>query len=139
MNQSVELKNVLLHLYESLSSGDIVAIEHLFSHQDGVLAIGTDPNEWWAGYDTIDRVFKAQLPEMGGNVKIKAGELNAFVEGTAGWTADSATMQLPNGQGIPIRLTAVFHREGEEWKIVQYHASIGVLNAEVLGKELTVK
>lgn len=49
MNPSVELKNALLRLYASESSGDMSAIEHLFSHQDGVLAIGTDPNERWVG------------------------------------------------------------------------------------------
>jgi ketosteroid isomerase-like protein len=139
MNPSVELKNAMLRFIESFSSGDVSTIEHLFSHQDGVLALGTDPSEWWAGYDTITRVFKAQLQEMGGNVKLKVGELDAFVEGTVGWAASSARWQLPKGQEIPIRLTAVFHQEDKEWKIVQNHASIGVPNTETLGKELTIK
>ena len=42
MNQSSELKNVVLHFYEGLSKGDLSVIEHLFSRQKGVLAIGTD-------------------------------------------------------------------------------------------------
>jgi hypothetical protein len=139
MNTSVELKNAMLRFIESFSSGDVSTIEHLFSHQDGVLALGTDPSEWWAGYDTITRVHKAQLQEMGGNIKIKVGELNAFVEGTVGWAASSARFQLPKGQETPIRLTAVLHQEDKEWKIVQYHVSIGVPNIEAIGKELTTK
>ncbi len=114
------------------------AIESLLSRQSGVLAIGTDPNEWWAGYDMIARVFKAQLQEMGG-IQIKAGELNAFVEGTVGWVAGRPRFQLPNGQEVAFRVTAVFHKEDGEWKNVQQHTSIGVPNEEAVGKELTTK
>jgi len=136
MNPSVELKNVMLRLYESESAGDVSAMGHLISRQDGVVRIGTDPNEWWAGYDTIFRVHKAQWQEMGG-VQLKSGELSAFVEGKVGWVADRAKIQLPNGQEIPIRVTTVFHQEDGEWKIVQHHVSVGVSNAEVVGTELT--
>lgn len=114
------------------------AVERLFSRQSGVLAIGSDPNEWWAGYDTIARVFKAQLQEMGG-IQIKAGELNAFVEGTVGWVADRPTVRLPKGQEMTFRGTAVFHKEDEEWKIVHLHHSIGVPNEEAVGKGLTTR
>jgi ketosteroid isomerase-like protein len=91
-----------------------------------------------AGYDTITRVFKTQLQEMGG-IQVKAGDLNAFVEGNVGWVADRPTLRLPNGQAMPSRGTAVFHKEDGEWKIVQYHASIGVSNVEAVGKELTTR
>jgi len=45
MKSSDELKNVMLHLYESLSTGDMSAIERLYSHAKDVLVIGTDPGE----------------------------------------------------------------------------------------------
>ena len=38
---------------------------------------------------------------------------------------------------IPLRITAVFARENGEWKIAQWHASIGVSNAEAFGEDLT--
>lgn len=138
MNPSVELKNVMLRLYESMTAGDVSAVERLFSRQSGVLAIGTDPNEWWADYEAIVRVHKAQYQEMGG-VQIRAGELNAFVEGTVGWVADRPTIRLPNGQEMTFRETAVLHQEDGEWKIVQHHVSIGVSNVEAIGKELTTR
>jgi ketosteroid isomerase-like protein len=138
MNPSVELKNAVLRFYESMTSGDVKAVERLFSRQSGVLAIGTDPNEWWEGHDTIAQMFKAQLQEMGG-IQIKAGELNAFVEGTVGWVADRPTLRLPNGQEMTFRKTTVFHKEDGEWKIVQYHLSMGVSNVEAIGKDLTTR
>lgn len=138
MNPSAELKNVVLRLYESMTKGDVSAFERLFSRQSGVIAIGTDPNEWWADYETIVRVHKAQFQEIGG-IQIRAGELNAFVEGTVGWVADRPILRLPNGQEMTFRETTVFHKEDGEWKIVQFHVSIGMPNEEAVGKELTTR
>ena len=133
MNPSDEVKNAVLRLYESMSIGDVSAIERLFSHQSGILTIGSDPNEWWAGYDTIDRVFKAQF--QGGTAKpILASDLNAFAEGTVGWASERRTSRLPNGKEITIRETFVFHQEEGEWKIVQLHVSLGIPNTDVFGK-----
>lgn len=133
MNPSVELKNVMLRLYESMSSGDVSAIERLISRQSGVLVIGTDPDEWWAGYDTIVGAFKAQMQGMSG-IRVEVGELSAFVEGTVGWGAGCPTFRLPNGQAITVRETTTFHLEDGEWKIVQLHHSLGVSNEETIGK-----
>ncbi|MEW6665322.1 MAG: nuclear transport factor 2 family protein [Thermodesulfobacteriota bacterium] len=138
MNRSVEVRNAMLRLYDSMTSGDVSAVERLFSRQSGVLAIGTDPNEWWAEYETIVRVHKAQLQEMGA-IEIKAGQLNAFAEGTVGWVADRPTLRLPNGQEMTFRMTTVFHKEDGEWKIVQQHVSIGLSNVDAIGKELTTR
>ena len=65
--------------------------------------------------------------------------MSAFIEGTVGWVGDRATIQLPNGHILPIRVTSVFHQEDGVWKIVQHHVSIGVPNPEAIGKEFTVK
>lgn len=136
MEPSVELKNVRLRFYESESVGDGSALEHLISRHEGVVAIGTDPNEWWAGYDTIHRVPEAQFQEMG-DARLQVGELSAFAEGSVGWVAARPKIVLPNGQKIPIRVTTVFHQEDGAWKIVQHHVSMGVSNVEAIGLELT--
>ncbi len=138
MKPSAELTNVMLRLYESMTSGDAGALERLFSRQSGVLVIGTDPNEWWAGYETYARLFRAQLREMAG-IRIEAGEIVAFVEGTVGWVADRPKIRLPNGQETTFRQTSVLHQENGEWKIVLHHTSIGVPNVEAVGKELTTR
>lgn len=138
MDPSAEIKNAVLHLYECVSSGDATAVERLFSRSSGVLAIGSDPGEWWADHDTIAQAFKAQFPEMGAP-QIKAGELNAFVEGTVGWTSDRRTIRLADGKQIVVRETCIFHKEEGEWKIVQLHASLAIPNEETFAKETAVK
>ena len=37
-----------------------------------------------------------------------------------------------------LRITATLARRSGGWKIVQFHASAGAANEEILGKELTV-
>jgi hypothetical protein len=133
------LKNIMLRLYESELSGNVYTLDSLFSRREDILAIGTDPDEWRGGYTTIDRGHKAQFQEMG-KFQIKAvNELTAFVEGTVGWAADKAEIQLPNGLEIPVRVTTIFHEEGVEWEIVQHQISVGVPNEYAIGKELTIK
>ena len=130
MERSVELKKIVLGLYESMSKGDVSAIEDIFSRQVGVLGIGSDPNEWWADYDAIVGAFKAQLQEMS-TKQIQTGDIEAFVEGSVGWAYERRTFKA--GKEWSLRHTFVFHKEDEKWKIVQLHVSFGMPNTEVLG------
>ncbi len=132
MNQSTEVGNAVLRLYETMATGDVSAIERIFSRQSGVLAIGSDPDEWWAGHDTIVEAFKVQLQGTGTR-KVEPGDLSAFVEGTVGWAADRRIMRLASGREITVRETMLFHQEDGEWKLVQFHASVAVPNAELAG------
>jgi hypothetical protein len=126
MKQSDELRDLVLQWYEGISSGDIVSTtENMFSRQDGVLSIGTDPNEWWEGYGDIIESRKQSV------FQVEAGDPKAYCEGTVGWIADRITFKGSDGTKVPFRLTAVFHKENGEWKIVQQHVSIGVPNEEL--------
>ena len=137
MQQSTELRNLVLSAYDGMASGDVTFYDRHLSRWDGVLIIGSDPNEWWAGYDTINEVYKAQLREMGG-ISVIGSDPQAYSMGEVGWVADRPRFRLPDGTEIPIRSTIVFVKEAGEWKIVQQHISIGISNAEVVGQELTV-
>jgi ketosteroid isomerase-like protein len=53
--------------------------------------------------------------------------------GDAGWFADRPVLVTPDGHFIPCRLTGVWRREGDEWKLIQSHASSGVPNAQAFG------
>ena len=138
MEQSSELKALMLQAYKALAKGDPSFFERYVSQADGMLAIGTDPNEWWAGKVTFIKVLKAQLEEAGGFALIANG-LQAYSEESVGWAADRPKMRLPDGTDIPLRLTMVFHKENNDWKIVQWHISAGVSNEDVLGKALTTQ
>ena len=135
MEQSNELEELYLQSCEAISGGDYSFFERCFSQKDGVLAIGTDPTEWWSGYATITRVFKDQLEETGG-FQLLADTPEAYFDGYIGWVAGRPTLKLPDGTEIPVRLTAVFQKEQNEWKIVQWHFSSGISNDNLIGETL---
>jgi adenylate cyclase len=136
MQRSPELLELLTTFYRAAKASDLRAIESLISHSGSALIIGTDPQEWWSGYDDIRRVFIAQTEEMGG-LPISAGDPVAYAEGTMGWIADRSTLTLPDGN-MEVRVSFVAHQEDGTWKLVHGHISIGVPNEEALGQELTV-
>ena len=138
MEPSNELKELYLQSCKAQSSGDYSFFERYFSKKEGVLAIGTDPTEWWAGYDTIIRVFKAQLKETGG-FQILADTPQAYRDGSIGWVAGRPTLKLPDGTEMQVRLTAVFRKEQDDWKIVQWHVSTGISNEDLIGETLTTR
>lgn len=110
--------------------------ERLFSYQEVLLAIGTDPTEWWEGFESIIRAYRATA-SMGG-LEIKVDDLQAYSEGTVGWAADRVVLEMPNGVHVPLRHTFVLHQENGKWKIVHAHYSIGVTN-EAIGYEANLE
>ena len=138
MEPSSDLKELYFRSCEAMSSGDFSFFERHFSQKNGVLAIGTDPSEWWTGYDTITRVFKVQLKEAGG-FQILANIPQAYKDGSIGWIAGRPTLKLPDGKEMPLRLTAVFQKEQNGWKIVQWHFSAGISNEGLIGETLTTQ
>jgi ketosteroid isomerase-like protein len=135
MNQTVELENLVRRSYDAVSNGDVTFFERYLSCKDGVLYIGTDPQEWVTGYGPINRIYQAQAQEMG-SITIEAGDLQAYSSGDSGWVADRPTFRLPDGTAVLVRSTTVFAKEDGEWKVTHMHVSIGVPNQDVVGREL---
>ena len=140
LKQSSELRDLVLRLYQAFEWGELDVALGLMSREPGVLSIGTDPDEWWDTYATLEHVYQAQLGEMRDvGIRFQPGDPQCYAEGSVGWCADQARIVLPDDTVQPIRMTLVFHREGGDWKIVQAHASLGVRNVEALGTELTTE
>ncbi len=138
MESSNELKALYLRSCEAISSGDYSFFERYFSNRDGVLAIGTDPTEWWSGYATITRVFKSQLKELSG-LQLLADAPQAYRDGSIGWVAGQPILKFSDGTEMPVRLTAVFQKEENRWKIVQWHFSMGIPNEDSIGEISTTQ
>ena len=138
MEHSDELRDLTLRFYEAATTGDLSFFERHVSRQEGAVFVGTDPNEWWEGFEAFVEAMRAQSEAMEGEMQIVAGRLQAYQEGSIGWVIDrDASFQLPDGKEIPFRNTLVFRREDGEWKLVHEHASIGVRNEEMFGEDVT--
>ena len=131
MKKSNELRDFVLKSYKAMRDGDFGWWERHQSQGEGALTIGTDPDEWWAGYAAIVDAVRPQMRAMAGSAM--EGDPQAYVEGTVGWFADNIQWTLPNGSVLSARLTGVCAKEEGEWKFVQSHFSIGVPNEEAVG------
>lgn len=137
MERSAEIREVIERYYQAYQRGDFDAAEGFVSSRDGVLVIGSDPDEWWDA-DGYNRAMRAQGRELGGIIPVYPGDIRAYREGSVAWAVDRPTFRLEDGTEVQGRLSVVLHREQDAWKVVHLHLSFGVPNEEVLGGELTI-
>src|SRR4051812_36825091 len=88
------------------------------SAYDGVLAIGTELDEWWPG-----SVDFCSAHTSGGAFVATVDSVEAHSEGPVAWAAAQAVIETGEPGGLPVRLTLVLIREKDDWRIVQSHAS----------------
>ncbi len=134
MERSPELEDLTRRLYDAVSCADARFFERYLSRSDSCVIIGTAPGEWWEDYSAALDPIRKQMASVGDAVELVAGDVRAYREGEVGWVADQPTLKLGSVAAL-CRHTSVFVREGSEWRIVQHHFSIGVLNDDVFGSE----
>jgi SnoaL-like domain len=139
VEQSDELRDLTLRIYEATTTGDLSVVERHVSRQQGAVFVGTDPNERWEGFGAFVEAMQAQAEAMGGSgLQIVPGQLRAYREGNVGRAIDrDALFRLPDGAEIPFRNSCIYLQEDGEWKAVHLHASIGVRNEEIFGEDVT--
>lgn len=132
LKPSAEIEELMTRFYEAASKGDFENLDGLVSRQPGLLWIGTDPNEWWQTPDAVLKAWRTQTAALGGPLGITGGNVSAYEHGDVALVSDRPTFHLPDGRTLPFRLTAVWLREPEGWRIVQVHFSMGVANEAAL-------
>ena len=136
MERSKELEDLTQELFEMFVTGDSSVVDRAVSTDDTSVVIGTDPREWWRG-EEIARAFKAQADELSqAGVKFNMQDLAAFSDGDLGVVSARPAFTTPGGD-VELRVTGAFKKQGGDWKLVQWHASIGISNEESVGQELT--
>lgn len=134
---SEELRAFVRRFYGAWGAQDLEALKEMFSTGAHATVIGTDPDEWWHGA-TGGEMIAHQTAEMSG-VEVTSQDLRAFACGNVGWASDRATLKagVSASTEVPSRFTMVFAIERGHWRMVQWHASIGVSNQDAIGHTLT--
>ncbi len=128
MESSEEIRRVVDRWMTAIAEGDTASALGRVSEHRGALMIGTDPSEWWCG-EVIGLVWGRQIEELGG-FELEWDEIEAWEEGSVGWTSVRGTVTWA-GQQLDLRATHVLHLEQGEWRVVQTHWSLGRTNEEV--------
>jgi ketosteroid isomerase-like protein len=125
MTRAPEIKALILEWYRRLASGEMVAAaEDVLSREQGFVAIGTDPAEWFG--DRADLIGAYSETAKPGPPEIIVRQIEAYREGTVGLAADTVILKRPGKSKIPMRHTFVLHQEGGEWQVVHAHCSFPV-------------
>lgn len=127
--------SAMLSSFGSPQMGSVFA--DAISMEPGTLFVGTDPEEWWDSPEALTRAVNVQGEELEG-ARARITHCEGWVEGDVGWGAAKAEVAGPEGSHATMRVTATYARRGGQWKVVQAHASVGLPNEDIIGKELTV-
>ena len=69
----------------------------------------------------------------GDDIQAVADDIDIHVQGDVAWAEGRGRFTNASGGQRPVRLTGVLVREGDQWRVVQSHASIGIPNADIFG------
>lgn len=131
MQRSRQLEDFVSRWFDAASRGDASLADAHVSSEPGTCLIGSDPDEWMRGGEAVARFLHDEVTNAGGHVRFTTEGTMAFEEGTVGWATTRLTITLPDGRQVSPRWSSVLRREGDTWRFVQTHASIGVRNDEV--------
>jgi hypothetical protein len=139
MESAPELVSFLERMFRNLNALDANATVDTFSRQPGLLLIGTDPDEWWEGFEAASALWRVQFQELQsvGRFHFDIEEAVAWKEGTVGWIACRARWVSEGVAPLSYRMTVVLHEDGAYWRVVQWHSSLGASNEESFGFEMT--
>jgi ketosteroid isomerase-like protein len=131
MQRSPELEDLVSRWFAAATRGDASVVDAFVSANPDVCLIGSDPSEWFRGGEAVAQFLRGEVTNAGGLAQFSPEGTEAFEEGTVGWATTRLTITLPDGRHVSPRWSSVFHREGDTWRFVQTHASIGVGNDDI--------
>ena len=132
MQPSAELRDVITGWFKAAAGGDVSWRDRHVSNNPSLRIVGTDPEEWLQGEPAF-AFLRNEAATVGGRVKVKVLEVEAFVEGSVGWGLALPEITIQDGRKVTPRWSAVFHLEDGSWRMVQLHASIAVGNEAAFG------
>tara|TARA_B100001121_G_scaffold106666_1_gene94235 strand:+ start:213 stop:692 length:480 start_codon:yes stop_codon:yes gene_type:complete len=122
---------VISKMWESFVQGDHKMFAETMAQDSDMVTFGTDASERWDGWDDLQKSVKKQFDAFDIlNVKRMDKKLNLSDSGEVAWFSEIVDWEfLVEGKKQIIkgvRYTGVMEKRENEWKIVQFHSSVGV-------------
>lgn len=125
------VRETILSVYRGFEKLDADAVDRNFSHDEGLLAFGSDWDEKFSGWERYKNVHAVQFKALK-RFRFASTELEVHVDGDIAWTADRPHWEIETKSGDRVsndmRVTAVLKRDTrtDRWMIVQWHVSAGM-------------
>ncbi len=126
-----QAKEVLNQLLEAQEKGDIELFSMCFHHTGDLLNVGTDIDEYWAGWKPFFSYMKQMVTlRKGLKISSKNTKINISEHGDVAWYSQLIDTCIET-KGNPFRLegfrhTGVMEKIDGHWKIVQSHTSVAI-------------
>ena len=122
---------VISKMWESFVLGDHKMFAETMAQDSDMVTFGTDASERWDGWDDLHKSVKKQFDSFDIlNVKRMDKKLNLSDSGEVAWFSEIVDWEFlveDKKQIIKgVRYTGVMEKRENEWKIVQFHSSVGV-------------
>jgi len=126
------LRAAVERLYADLGRDDAEWAPDTVAEDTASLVIGSDPDEWWQGHAAICAAWAKAKAEHGGTA-LSPERLAISRHGDVAWVTDEPSYAVEGGRSQgSLRLTMVFVREPERWRLAHLHASVAVPNSALL-------
>jgi ketosteroid isomerase-like protein len=128
-----EARQTMLDIYKGFEALDAEKLDANFAHSPELITFGTDWDEKFVGWEQYKDVHKMQFGALK-SFKFQTRELDVQVNGATAWASDRPHWEIETKGGEKVkedvRITAVLKKLGSDWRVVQWHVSVG------LGKRL---
>tara|TARA_B100000123_G_scaffold62557_1_gene43822 strand:- start:570 stop:1049 length:480 start_codon:yes stop_codon:yes gene_type:complete len=118
-------------MWDSFIDGDIDAFSQTMSKDEDMVTFGTDASERWDSWQELENSVALQFDAFDViSVERKNKSLKISNSGNTAWFSETVDWEfLSNGNNESvkdIRYTGVMEYRNGQWKIVQFHCSVGV-------------
>ena len=118
-------------MWDSFIDGDINAFSQTMSKDEDMVTFGTDASERWDSWQELENSVALQFDAFDViSVERKNKSLKISNSGNTAWFSETVDWEfLSNGNNESvkdIRYTGVMEYRNGQWKIVQFHCSVGV-------------
>jgi ketosteroid isomerase-like protein len=124
MTASAEIRDTMLEFYRRMLDGESAEANELISTDPATLFIGS-AGEW-----VDDQAVLRGATQVATEGLVAGDAPVAYANGDVGWFADRPDWVFADGTRAQMRMSAVLQREGDGWRIVHSHLSIGVPDDE---------
>lgn len=135
MERNAEVEAAVTALMDAMQRGDAAAADGLLATEVSSM-IGTDDAEWWEGRDAASSAIKAQFEATGG-FPLSVAFVRGYGGDGFGWCEARGSMPVGD-RSVQMRMSGALRREADGWKFVQFHASVGMPNADLGMADLPV-
>ena len=126
-----EAEMTVSKMWKAFKDSDVELFSNTMAKDKNMVTFGTDVLERWEGWNALEVSIEEQFSAFDViNINRKNKVLNYSKSGDTAWFSEVVDWEVMSGGEKTlienIRFTGALEKRGKNWKIVQFHSSVGV-------------